>query len=129
MARVTRPGGGVVVYEVDFETLVIDADDRVLARKVAHSWCDSFRNGWLGRHIPALFREVGLHDVRVQPHTLVLTPTLASMLLGGPTVDKAVRSGHLTPAEGQAWLGHLEELQRQGRFFSTLGGYLVAGQR
>jgi len=129
MARVTRPGGSVVVFEVDFETLVIDAADRVLARKVAHSWCDSFRNGWLGRHIPALFQDVGLTEVRVQPHTLILTPALATLLLGPPTADKAVAKGILTPAEGRAWREHFEDLQRTGRFFSTLSGYIVAGHK
>ena len=50
------------------------------------------------------------------------------MLLGAPNVDRAVGKGILTRAEGLAWLEHLEELQRQDRFFSTLGGYLVAGR-
>jgi len=37
MTRVTKPGGRIAVYEVDFETLVIDVDDRVLARKIVNS--------------------------------------------------------------------------------------------
>jgi SAM-dependent methyltransferase len=125
--RVTRPGGRVAVYEVDFETLVIDAEDRALARKVVRAWCDGLGDAWLGRRIPGLLRELGLHDVTVTPHTLTLSPTLAAPLLGPATVESAVQQGALTQAEGRAWLDHLEGLERTGRFFSTLTGYLVAG--
>ena len=82
MVRVTRPGGLVLVYEVDFETLVIDAPDRALARKIMNTGTDGFRNGWLGRQIPALFQEAGLLDVCVHPETLRLTHPLVSQVAG-----------------------------------------------
>src|SRR5262249_19282039 len=129
MMRVTRPGGNIVVFEVDFEMVVIDADDRVLARKVVNSWCDGFRNGWLGRHIPALLAGLGLKDLKVAGHTLTLTPELAALMVGPATVAKTVEAGRLTPAEGRKWLDHLGELERSGRFFSTLTGYIVAGHK
>jgi ubiquinone/menaquinone biosynthesis C-methylase UbiE len=129
MARVARPGGHVAVYEVDFETLVVDADDRALTRKVCNFWCDSFRNGWLGRHVPALFKARGLREVTVTLHALRLTPPLALPLIGPGTVEKAVEKGALTHHEGEAWLAHLDELQRTDRFFSTLTGYLVVGRK
>jgi ubiquinone/menaquinone biosynthesis C-methylase UbiE len=129
MVRVTRPGGRLAVYEVDFETLVIDTGERVLARKVAHFWCDSLRDGWLGRRVGALFRDLGLAEVTVTAHTLMLSPPLAMPLLGAPTVQKAIEKGGLTSAEGEAWLAHLDELERTGRFFSTLTGYLVGGRK
>jgi ubiquinone/menaquinone biosynthesis C-methylase UbiE len=129
MARVTRPDSRLAVYEVDFGTLVIDADDRALARKIADTWNDSLRDGWLGRRIPALLREVGLRDIEVLPHTLILSPVLALPILGAATVERAVTQGSVTPGEGQTWLTHLDDLQRQGRFFSTLGGFLVFARK
>ena len=104
MVRVTRPGGRVVVYEVDFETLVIDAPDRITARKVVNAWCDGFRDGWLGRRIPGLFHDAGLIDVLVFPETLRLKFPLAAPMVGSPTVDRAVAAGTLTPAEAATWL-------------------------
>jgi SAM-dependent methyltransferase len=129
MLRVTRPGGRIVVYEVDFETLVLDTPHKATARAVVRTWCDSVRDGWLGRRIPGLLRDLGLREVAVWPHTLLLPPALAVPILGPTTVERAVRQGALVAAEGQAWLAHLDELQQGGRFFSTLTGYLVAGQK
>jgi SAM-dependent methyltransferase len=127
MVRVTRVGGRVAVYEVDFETLAPDVRDRSLARRVAHAWCDGFRDGWLGRRIPGFLRDLGLKDVTVEPHTLILTPELALPLLGQTTVARAVEAGTVSQAEGRNWLEHLDELQRTGRWFCTLTGFLAAG--
>jgi ubiquinone/menaquinone biosynthesis C-methylase UbiE len=129
MLRVTRPGGRVAVYEVDFGALTINAADRQLGRRIINAWCDSVRNGWLARYIPELLTDLGLRDVTVAPHTLMLTPELSLLLLGPGTVERAVEQGTVTRAEGQAWLQHMEELQRTGRFFSTLTGFLVAGRK
>jgi ubiquinone/menaquinone biosynthesis C-methylase UbiE len=129
MARVTKPGGRIVVYEVDFETLLIDAADRVLTRKILNTWCDSFRNGWLGRHIPALALDQGLEDIQIAPYTMLLSPPLAHLLMGKATVERAVAKAVVTAAEAQRWLEHLEELERSGRFFSSLTGFLVAARK
>ncbi len=129
MVRVTRPGRPIVIYEVDFETLTVDVADRVLARKIINTWCDGFRNGWLGRHIPALLAELGVKDIDVEPFTLVLAPELALPLLGSGTAQQAVKNGAISDEEATRWLAQLENLQNAGRFFSTLTGFLVAGRR
>ena len=128
MIRVTRPGGAVVVYEVDFETAVVDAD-RTLGRKVVNCWCDGFRDGWLGRKVPRLFLEAGLRDVAVYPHTLRLTYFLASQMVGPATVERALATGVLTADEARTWLDQLETAEQAGKFFATLGGYLVVGRK
>jgi SAM-dependent methyltransferase len=125
LVRVTH--GRVVVYEVDFETVVIDVPDRVLARKVIRTWCDGFRDCWLGRRMPGLFADVGLTNVQVVPHVLRLTPTLALAIMGRSTTERAVTAGTITPAEAEGWLGLLDELQQRSRFFATLTGFLVVG--
>ena len=129
MVRVTRPGGRVVVYEVDFETVVIDAPDRTTARKVVNAWCDGFRDGWLGRRIPRLFHDAGLRDVAVSAETLHLTYGLAAPMVGPATVDRAVAAGALTAEEAEGWLRWFAETAEVGRLFCTLTGFLVAGTK
>jgi ubiquinone/menaquinone biosynthesis C-methylase UbiE len=129
MIRVTRPGGRVVVFEVDFGTVVIDTDERELAGKIIRTWSDSLRDSWLGRRFPALFADQGLQEIRVVPHVLVLTPALALPIIGSATVARAVQASEVTRAEADRWLRHLDDLQQRGRFFAALTGFLVAGTR
>ncbi|HEY7330830.1 MAG TPA: methyltransferase domain-containing protein [Gemmataceae bacterium] len=129
LLRVTRPDGQVLVYEVDFETLTVDLPDRALTRKIVNSWCDGFRNGWLGRRIPALFREVGLDEVRITPATLWLRYPLVMQMIGPSTVERACAAGTLTRAVGEDWLLQLQQHHEAGLLFCTLTGFLVVGRK
>lgn len=129
MRRVTQTGGRIVVYEVDFETLTVDVPDRRLARVILNTWTDGFRNGWLGRHVPALFRAAGLIDLVVIPTVLQLPYPLALQLIGQDTAEKARSLGRITTAELTTWLTLLRQLEEEGRFFCTLTGFLVAGRK
>ena len=100
-----------------------------LARRVVNTWCDSVRNGWLGRRMPLIFSRGGLKQIEVVPHTLLLTLTIALPLLGQTTVDRAVENGTMGESEARAWLEHMVQLQNEGRFFSTMTGYLVSATR
>lgn len=129
MVRVARPGTRIVVYEVDFETVTIDAPDRTLARKVVNTWTDGFRNGWLGRYIPGYFRAARLTDLVVEPHVLRLNPALVTEVVGPKTVTRAQETGAISAAEAAAWLAYLDGALPSGDFFSTLTGFMVCGRK
>jgi ubiquinone/menaquinone biosynthesis C-methylase UbiE len=129
MVRVARPGAAIVVFEVDFGTLTIDAPDRALARKVLHVWTEGFRNGWLGRYVPGLFLEQRLAEVRVEPAVLRLNAPLVNEVVGGGIVARGRENGQLTADEADAWLTYLQDALTSGRFFSTLTGFIVAGRK
>lgn len=129
MMRVTRPGGRVLVYEVDFETLTVDLPDRARTRAVIQTWCDGFRNGWLGRHVPELFRAAGLTDVHITPATLWLRYPVVMQIVGPGTVERACAAGLLSPSEGEEWLRQLQAKHEAGLLFSTLTGFIVVGRK
>ncbi len=129
MARVARPGGRVLVYEVDFETLTVDLPDRAVTRRIVNTWCDGFRNGWLGRHVPALFAEAGLRDAAVVPATLRLPYPVAMQMAGPATVERACAAGAISVEEGEDWLRAAQEAEDAGRFFATLTGFIVVGRK
>jgi ubiquinone/menaquinone biosynthesis C-methylase UbiE len=129
LLRVTRRGGRVLVYEVDFETITLDLPNRERTRKIINTWCDGFRNGWLGRHVPALFREAGLEDVRITAATLWLRYPVVMQMVGTATVERACAAGLLTAAEGEEWLRQLYDRYEAGLLFSTLTGFLVVGRK
>ena len=85
--------------------MVIHAPDRVLARKIMNTGTDGFRNGWLGRHIPALFQEAGLLDVRAYPGCLAsLRIHWSCQVAGQATVEQARAADVISAAEVKTWL-------------------------
>ena len=74
LVRVTRQGGRVVVFDPDYDTLVVDAADKKLTRRIVAFISDSHREGWMGRRLRALAAQSGLVDVTVVPPHL-FSPT------------------------------------------------------
>lgn len=132
LVRVTRPGGKIVVFEPDFDTLVIDSPDRVTTRAIVQCNADGgARNGWMGRQLRALFLNAGLGQVDVRAHVLILTSMeLAAKLLPvSMLAEKAVDADRITATQAAEWLDHLRDGDRAGRFFVSLNGYMVAGRK
>jgi ubiquinone/menaquinone biosynthesis C-methylase UbiE len=91
LVRVARPGARVVTVEPDFETGIVDAPDPALTRRLLNLNCDSDRNGWMGRHMRALFRAAGLVEVAIEPLVVAFEEyTFANQVLAlGGTVTRA----------------------------------------
>jgi len=131
MIRVAQRGARIVVFEIDWETLVIPHPDRTLTRKVLNFLCDSFPNGWMGRQLPALFDECGLIDIVVIPETPPLTNfTLAKRIFRfHEVVEDAQRAAVISTAEAAKWLDLLEKVGQSGHFFSAATGFIVSGRK
>lgn len=130
MIRVARPGARVVGVEHDWGTFAIDAADRAVTRKILDFFCDTVRDGWMGRRLPGLYRELGLEDIAVACTTLALTdyPTLEEWVLRG-TVDDAQAAGLLSAEEVAGWFDDLEQRAQRGRFFSAVNLVHVSGRK
>jgi hypothetical protein len=131
MIRVARPGARIVVVDPDYETLVVDVPDRALTRKILNFYCDSIRNGWIGRRLPGLFKESGLMDIAVIADTLMLTDyTPANQIFEfWRTAERAQDAGVVSAAEAVGWLDHLEEAKQAGHFFLAVTIFSVRGRR
>lgn len=131
MFRVVRPGGRVVAMEADFETLVIDAPDRPLTRRILNGWCDELRNAWIGRNLYASFRAHAGEATQVFPITLVMTafePANRFWTLEA-YCDRMTRIGGLGAAEAARWIESLRHADREGRFFCSVTGFVAVGRR
>ena len=128
MIRVVRPGGRVIVFDVDVDAFIFNIADRALNRKVVNAICDSFPNGWIGRQLPALFRSSGLVDTFIIPHTLIFPLTTLAMALEG-VLKNAQETGVLTDDEVKKWREQLEEAERQDSFFGAASGFIVGGRK
>jgi ubiquinone/menaquinone biosynthesis C-methylase UbiE len=124
MVRVARPGGRVVVSDADYETLVVAAPNPALTRRILHAFSDGLPHGWMGRELPALFREAGLTGVTVRPYTAVVTEYDDAVLHLREKAKAAVPA-----ADAAAWIASLEAAQRAGRFFCAVTIFTVHGRR
>ena len=131
LVRVAKPGAVVVVADPDWETLVIDAPDRAVTRRVLEAIGADVRNGRMGRQLPRLFRRAGLVEVGV----VAITPTigdyaLADRIFGiGEGLERARSTGAVSAAEADAWVRGLRDADQAGEFFSAMCGFIVTGRK
>ena len=130
MIRVTKPGGHVVVPDVDFDCTAISGKDRALTRKMTSLVAESCIHPTSGRELPALLRAAGLEDVVVDfvavsspPYEFCVHSTLGAL-------RAAVEEAKVTSAEVEEWYRGLAELHASGNFlqlwfFVIVGGTVV----
>src|SRR4051794_35387008 len=108
--RVTRPGGKIAITEQDWDTLIIDADDKDLTRRIVNSFCDGIPNGWIGRQLPGLFHESGLVNNTITTATFTSTELAwTEQTLGlQAMVKRAQHIGAITHEEGNAWMAGIQ---------------------
>jgi ubiquinone/menaquinone biosynthesis C-methylase UbiE len=131
MVRVLRPGGVLVAYDNDWETLTVDSGDRALTRAVLNAWCDRFPSGWIGRQLLPLFLQAGLGDVVASPKTLVLRELDVAdrIYCFMATVARLADTGAVGRDDARRWSDGLRAADVDGRFFCSYTGFLVRGTR
>ncbi len=127
MARVTVPGGRVVVVDQDWDTLVIDAADYRATRRVREAICDGFPSGWVGRRLPGLFKEVGLTNLVVRAGVSNWTESNPDDPIWRSALDGAVASGALTTSEAEDWLAEVRRRSEEDRYFAGVMVFMVIG--
>ena len=128
LTRVTRPGGLVAVQEPDWDTLVIDADDRAVSRAfTTYNSAVVVPNGSIGRRLPAMFRDAGLVDVDCSA-TVLLPPYPALREFIESNTRNAVAGGFMAQEGATEWLRDLEARSASGRFFAAFSYFQVVGR-
>jgi len=128
LTRVLRPGGRLVTFELDWDTLAIDGADRRLTRRIVRSYSDGVANGCVGRTLPRLLRDAGLVDVTTIPHAIEIPFDFFGWVLSGH-LDAAIAAGSFTPEELIGWWDAIDAAHARGRFFAAILGFVVAGTK
>jgi ubiquinone/menaquinone biosynthesis C-methylase UbiE len=131
LVRVLKPGGRLAILEQDWETLVIDATDRALTRRIVNLFNDALPNGWIGRQLYGLLKEVGLERVAATG-SLVMLPNyeVVSALLGFDHVlDRLREQGQAADAEIEAWQEDLRLRSQEGRFMTGFTIFTATGHK
>jgi SAM-dependent methyltransferase len=125
MMRVTKPGGRVVITDVDIDCTAISGRDRALTRKMTSLVADSFAHPNSARELPGLLRAAGLEDVTVDLMA-VPTPYEFCLYITRGTLQAAAEAGKVPMAEVEEWYRDLAEQHEAGSFLQ-LWFFVIAG--
>ena len=131
LARVTAPGGILVAFDNDWDTLSISLTSRETSSSLTRFWRDSFASGRIGKDLAGHFQDAGLTDIHAEPKTL----TIVGLSLAEKVFDirmllsRMGQAGALTPAEATGVWDELVRRVQQGTFSSGYTGYLVWGRK
>jgi SAM-dependent methyltransferase len=129
MVRVTRPGGRVVVSDTDYDTLVVEAVDLELTRRILAHHADRMESGRIGRKLPGLFLDAGLRSIAVTPYAAVATEYDEDVLKLCDKAERAAAGGVIGAADARRWVESLIEADRSGRFVCGQIVLTVGGRR
>lgn len=126
LVRVTRPGGRIVVLDLDQGSTLLDHPDRATTRIVLQALTDGFAAGWVGRQVRRLLLQAGVVDVTVERTTMDLHPAFLFQLLL-PVVRRLRADDVVDAATLERWWTDLDELAAAGLFGACITWFLAAG--
>ena len=128
MARVTRPGGLVVVSDLDGETIFLNSSNRQLTRDLVRGLTDDFASGWVGRRLQRYFIEAGLVDVRCVASVIQNSVAFMRMVFTG-RLRMMADAGQATSEDVADFWTELEQGEREGWLCSGVICFNVVGRK
>lgn len=128
MIRVTRPGGRVGVFDVDFGTLVVDHPDEEMTSAVVRLIGAAFPHPTLGRTLRRRFVEHGLTEIEVTSRSLLLTLPVFELIL--PRILLAAEQrGDYSRDQLSAWWDQLGAAGQAATLTAPLTAFTVSGTK
>lgn len=128
MVRVTRPGGRVLVFDFDWDTLIIDHPDKQTTRTIALAYSDSMRNGWIGRQLPRLFKQQHLQVLSLDPVQIFVHYALAEFFLGSH-LTLLQTNGVLSAERAKLWWKYIQQADEHGTLLISFTTFIIVGAK
>lgn len=130
MHRALRPGGRIVVWDVDWATVSWHSDDPGRMRRVLDAWDGHLAHPSLPATLATEMRSVGFEDVGMAAHAFAsaeLNPETYGAALF-PFIANYV-AGSVGEEEAEAWAAEQRDLGERGEFFFTCTQFCFTGRR
>lgn len=124
--RVLRPGGRVLLWDVDWATVSWRSDDPARMERVLRGWDEHLSDPSLPRTLSSQLRSAGFADVEMRGHAFV-TDDLTDESYAGALVP--LMADYVGTDEAQEWAQEQRELQERGRSYFACIQFCFTGTR
>jgi arsenite methyltransferase len=114
LRRVLRPGGRVLIWDVDWATVSWHSDDPARMERFLGAWDEHLSDPFLPRRLSAELRAAGFEDVQMQGHAFV-TDDLTDETYAGALLP--LMADFVGTDEAQDWAREQRELQARGESY------------
>jgi arsenite methyltransferase len=132
MHRVLRPGGRIVIWDVDWETVSWHSRDIKRMRAVLDAWDKHLTHRSLPQTLGASLRRAGFQNVTVQGHafaTIELDPETYGGSLTDLITQYAVSPGGMAVDDVRSWRAEQQDLAASGEFYFSCTQCCFTGQK
>jgi ubiquinone/menaquinone biosynthesis C-methylase UbiE len=126
MKRVVKPGGRIVLLDVDVDATGVYTKKLNLARKMTSIVAATMPNPNSARDLPALARAAALKDLQVEMFALHTPYEFFQKVMAG-TLEKAAEQGTATREEVGEFLQEQAAMAARGDFFQAWYWVMVSG--
>jgi SAM-dependent methyltransferase len=130
--RVLRPGGRVLVWDVDWATVSWHSEEPTRMERVLRAWDSHLRDPSLPRTLAAQMREAGFEDVEVEAHSFATDDVGPESYAGAllPLIeDYVAEQDGIGAGEASAWAAEQRELVERGESFFACIQFCFTGTR
>jgi len=131
--RALRPGGRALVFDVDWATLSVHAEDLGLTERVLDAWDEHLADPSLPRTLKSRLLAAGFADVSWEAHPFVTLEFDAETYYGAALVPfiaafVAGRRG-VTTEDAARWLAEQRALGERGEFYFAVTQFCFTAQK
>jgi arsenite methyltransferase len=124
--RVLRPGGRVLIWDVDWATVSWHSDDPARMERVLGAWDEHLSDPFLPRRLSAELRGAGFEEVEMQGHAFV-SDDLTDETYAGALLQ--MMADYVGTDEAQDWAREQRELQARGESYCACIQFCFTGTR
>jgi ubiquinone/menaquinone biosynthesis C-methylase UbiE len=124
--RVVRPGGRVVIWDVDWSTVSWHSRDPGRMERFLRAWDEHLTDPALPRTLAAQMRNAGFADVEMEGHAFA-TNDLTEETYAGSLLP--LMAGFVGTDEAQEWAEEQRELQARGESYFACIQFRFSGTR